>query len=130
MLSRTSRVIYVQASGVASFALPSVTTRTAFTPSQSAFSCQLRQQLRRFASTTTAVPPPPPPHAAAVASAAASAAAPELAASAPKQSFFKSDSWTKTVGTIGALANWSIPLAVSAALRPHTQPDAMCCVRH
>jgi len=25
--------------------------------------------------------------------------------------FFKSDSWTKTVGTFGAIANWAIPLA-------------------
>jgi hypothetical protein len=34
-------------------------------------------------------------------------------AGAGKQGFFSSDSWTKTVGTIGALANWAIPLAVS-----------------
>ena len=25
--------------------------------------------------------------------------------------YFRSDSWTKTVGTIGAIANWTIPLA-------------------
>lgn len=35
----------------------------------------------------------------------------------PKQeaksgNFFTSDSWTKMVGTIGALANWTIPMAV------------------
>jgi hypothetical protein len=27
-------------------------------------------------------------------------------------SFFKSDQWTKTVGTVGALANWTLPMAV------------------
>jgi len=28
-----------------------------------------------------------------------------------KESYFQSDAWIKTVGTIGALANWTIPLA-------------------
>lgn len=30
---------------------------------------------------------------------------------APKQGFFQSDSYIKAVGTVGALANWGIPLA-------------------
>ncbi len=37
------------------------------------------------------------------------------ASSSPSStSFFRSDSWTKTVGTIGAIANWTIPGAALA----------------
>lgn len=35
---------------------------------------------------------------------------------APGGSFFKSDRWVKTVGTVGALANWMLPIAVSSLL--------------
>jgi hypothetical protein len=40
----------------------------------------------------------------------------------PQQSFFKSDKWIKTVGTVGALANWTIPLAGIAHMRSGKDP--------
>lgn len=40
-----------------------------------------------------------------------SSEAKETASSSAKPSFFQSETWTKTVGTIGAIANWGIPLA-------------------
>ena len=63
----------------------------------------------RRAVTNTTIKPTSTTASATAASAATSAALPEITASQP--SFFRSDRWTKTVGTIGALANWSIPLA-------------------
>jgi len=127
MLSRASRVIYVHTSGVAAFTLPSATTRSTFAPSHSPLAFHLRQHLRRLATSahpTSSQPIHSTPTATAAASAAASAAAPELAASVPQPGFFKSDSWTKTVGTIGALANWSIPLAAISHMLSSKDPGS------
>ena len=50
-----------------------------------------------------------------------------------KQSFFRSDSWTKTVGTIGALANWTLPMAAITHMMtksPDTIDPRMVCNMH
>ena len=119
MLSRAaSRIVYVQPSGIASFSLSSLSRSSRFAPSS--LSSQLRVSSRRGVTTTAATPPPPRPPVSTPATASTTAAAAAESASnaggssgsgAGKQSFFKSDSWTKTVGTVGALANWSIPIA-------------------
>ena len=107
---RGVRVLYVDAARTASFTLhPS--SRTAFTSSQSPLSFTIRQQLRRMATTTTPPPPISSTTAAATTSAAPATGAAASAPPAPAVGFFRSDSWAKTVGTIGALANWTIPLA-------------------
>jgi hypothetical protein len=36
--------------------------------------------------------------------------------------FFKSDKWTKTVGTVGALANWTLPMAAFAHISSGNDP--------
>ena len=114
MLSRAaSRIVYVQPTGAASFTLSSLSrSSSSFSPSLSSI---LRLSSRRFASTTAAPTTAPPistsSSTAAAAAQSGSSAGGGSSGGAGKESFFKSDSWTKTVGTIGALANWSIPLA-------------------
>eukprot|EP00300_Choanocystis_sp_HF-7_P000763 c1062_g1_i1.p1 GENE.c1062_g1_i1~~c1062_g1_i1.p1 ORF type:complete len:165 (+),score=18.06 c1062_g1_i1:33-497(+) len=68
-------------------------------PSQTVVPAMFRQTLRRTATE------------------ASSSAAP----TAPK-GFFRSDSWIKTVGTVGALANWGIPLAAISHILENKDP--------
>ena len=130
MLSRAaSRIVYVQPTGAASFSLSSLSrSGSSLSPS---LSSSLRVPSRRFATTTAATPPPPPPLASTPTAASSTAAAAAQTTSgaggsgssgAGKESFFKSDSWTKTVGTIGALANWSIPLAAISHIMSTKDP--------
>ena len=103
---RAPRVVYVNAARAAAFSLPTP-SRTVFSFSNTPLSFQLRQQVRRMATTTS----PPPPLSSTTPAAASTAASATAAPAAPSRSFFRSDAWAKTVGTVGALANWSIPLA-------------------